>query len=59
MVSMELSPASSRVELRYISLIYSVWAILHTWLLVMEGSLLGRVFITRSVSRQWDPAPST
>lgn len=47
MVSMELSPASSRVEVRYSSLIYSVWAILHTWLLVMEGSLLGQVFITR------------
>jgi hypothetical protein len=46
-VSMELSPASTRVGVKYISLIYSVCATLHIWLLVMEDSLVERVFITR------------
>lgn len=44
---MELSPASTRVGVKYISLIYSVCATLHIWLLVMEDSLVERVFITR------------
>lgn len=44
---MAASPASSRVGVRYASLIDSVWATLQIWLLVMKGPLLERVFITK------------